>query len=162
MFSLWDQKGAERALNVNFLCSLHAGAGDERGRKKGPGAQYIPHTEFIVRFSRYSIYKVQPAFHSRGQLLHTSTSFLICQELFSSFFKFLRCVVFFCRPRGQLRYNIRYLPICQYLFSPFFKIIPALVFRCLLSAVGDVWQPSTHADAVPVCGSADTPLPFPD
>ena len=45
MFSLWDQKGAERALNVNFLCSLHAGAGDERGRKKGSGAQHIPHIE---------------------------------------------------------------------------------------------------------------------
>ena len=50
---------------------------------------------FIVRFSRYSIYKVQCAFRSRGQLLHTSTSCSNCQELFSSFFNFLRCVCIF-------------------------------------------------------------------
>ena len=50
---------------------------------------------FIVRFSRYSIYKVQCAFRSRGQLLHTSTLCSNCQELFSSFFNFLRCVCIF-------------------------------------------------------------------
>ena len=41
----------------------------------------------VIQFTRYSV-----ASRSRGQLLHTSTSFPNCQELFSSFFIFLRCV----------------------------------------------------------------------
>ena len=48
---------------------------------------------FLVRLSRYSIYKVQ-LLPLCGELVYTNTSSFICQELFSSFFKFLLTV--FC------------------------------------------------------------------
>ena len=46
---------------------------------------------------RYSIYKVQTSpFALASQLIYSSTLKLICQELFSSFFKFLRGVSIAC------------------------------------------------------------------
>ena len=45
---------------------------------------------FIVRFSRYSIYKVQRLARSRGQLGYLITLELICQVLFSSFSTFFK------------------------------------------------------------------------
>ena len=67
------------------------------------------------------------AFRSRGQLLHTSTSFPICQELFSSFFKFLSDVFSFVRPRGQLPYISTSSPICQALFTKYFELFYSLL-----------------------------------
>ena len=78
---------------------------------------------FLVRLSRYSIYKVQSLALSR-QLAYTSTSHSLCQVLFSSFFKL------FCStlssdfqllgcPRGQLGYTITCFLICQAVFLLF-------------------------------------------
>ena len=80
---------------------------------------------FIVRLSRYSIYKVQfLACRSRGQLDYSITTSFVCQELFSSFFKLFSSRSTFAfswpLPRGQLRYTITAQSICQELFSSFF------------------------------------------
>ena len=79
---------------------------------------------------RYSIYKVQTASRSRGQLLHISTLNIICQELFSSFFKFLFEFAFFARPCGQLLDISTTSFICQELFSSFFKFLEVCIFFC--------------------------------
>ena len=83
----------------------------------------------------YSIYKVQCLLRrSRGELAYYIMHDSICQELFSSFFKFFRgdrsslrssFAVQSC-PRGQLAYISTHLPICQYLFSSFFDLFFAM------------------------------------
>lgn len=35
LFSLWGSEGTEHTLNVNFLCSLHVGAGSGKGEEEG-------------------------------------------------------------------------------------------------------------------------------
>ena len=80
---------------------------------------------------RYSIYKVQcPLFRSRWQLIYSSTLKFICQELFSSFFKFLWGVSIARCSREQLRYVSTSASICQALFSRFFKFLTDLLFIC--------------------------------
>ena len=44
---------------------------------------------FIVRFHVIQFTRDSVAFRSRGQLVYSNTQLFICQELFSSFFKFL-------------------------------------------------------------------------
>lgn len=61
MFSLWDQKGAERALNVNFLCSLHSGAGAKRGEEEGPRGKHTPHTGLMAISSKCTEAKIMRA-----------------------------------------------------------------------------------------------------
>ena len=67
---------------------------------------------FLVRLSRYSIYKVQ-LLPLCGELVYTNTSKLICQELFSSFFKFLFEVFCFAASR-RLAYISRTVSFCQH------------------------------------------------
>ena len=78
----------------------------------------------VIQFTRYSLLR-----RSRSQLLHTSTSFSICQELFSSFFKFLFDVLVFAPSRRQLAYISRYLIVCQALFQVFQISFVSAVFR---------------------------------
>ena len=104
---------------------------------------------FIVRLSRYSIYKVQFfACRSRGELVHTSTSHSVCQELFSSFLKlFKRTCRCFRLPvaRRQLCYVSTSTSVCQELFSSFFKFL----LMCLLSC-GQLAHISTAASVCQV------------
>ena len=86
---------------------------------------------FIVRFSRYSIYKVQCAFRSRGQLLHTSTSEVICQELFSSFFIFLRCVFCFSLSSRTALIYYQIFPLLSSIIFKFFHFLSRLFFHFL-------------------------------
>ena len=110
---------------------------------------------------RYSIYKVQFASRSRGQLLHTSTPSSVCQELFSTFSKFLqalysvRCrdswdilaqtslfvknyfsfreiIFLFTAARGQLAYTSTRIRFCQALFLIFFVSGVELFVSCFL------------------------------
>ena len=79
---------------------------------------------FIVRFSRYSIYKVQCSLSlSRSAF----TYYHIVFHLSRTFFKFFQisscCFSYSRRPRGQLAYINTSSSICQYLFSIFFKKI---------------------------------------
>ena len=96
---------------------------------------------FIVRLSRYSIYKVQClACRSRGQLDYSITTSFVCQELFSSFFKLFSnhsTFAFGWPPsRGQLQYVSTSSSICQELFSSFFKFLfNVLLFDCLADSL---------------------------
>ena len=102
---------------------------------------------FIVRFSRYSIYKVQCAFRSRGQLLHTSTSEVICQELFSSFFNFLRRVCISLLPlRTALIYYQIFPALSSFIFI-FFHFLLRLFFHFLPRVWGAYFPPRTAAIA---------------
>ena len=54
---------------------------------------------------------------ARSELWYISTSAFVCQELFSSFFKFLSDPLSFVPLSRQLPYIITSFMICQYLFS---------------------------------------------
>ena len=68
------------------------------------------------------------AFRSRGKLAYLSTAPSICQELFSSFFKFQLVPCLFSPPRRELSNTITPFLICQVLF-PFFRWIFCQVCR---------------------------------
>lgn len=46
LFSLWGSEGTERTLNVNFLCSLHVGAGVGKGEEEG-GTMHPTHRALV-------------------------------------------------------------------------------------------------------------------
>ena len=106
---------------------------------------------FIVRFSRYSIYKVQFASRSRGQLVNTNTQLFICQELFSSFFKFLLFVRFFVPPlRTALIYYQIFLLLSS-TFSSFFNFLLESFSRFQYAA----FLYSGHSSVPPVVALVD-------
>ena len=68
------------------------------------------------------------AFRSRSKLAYLSTASSICQELFSSFFKFQPVPCCFLLPCRELPNIITTIFVCQVLFPSFVEFLFATVF----------------------------------
>ena len=89
---------------------------------------------FFQVFSNFS--EVFFACCSREQLRYVSTSVVICQALFSRFFKFRTDSLFFSAARKRPAYTSTHPTFCQALFSIFiidFFCLPVRDFRLFLS-----------------------------
>ena len=88
----------------------------------------------VIQFTRYSVARWR-SFCVRCELLYVSTTYLVCQELFSSFLKnFLNCG---CPPGSpfirQLSYTSTMNRVCQALFTTFHKILFILLCSAAVS-----------------------------
>ena len=89
----------------------------------------------VIQFTRYSVVRSRPL-SVRCELLYVSTSYSVCQELFSNFLRNFFKLWLSSRKFpfiGQLLYTSILNRICQDLFISFHKILLfLLVFRCCL------------------------------
>ena len=83
---------------------------------------------------RYSIYKVQTLPRLSAQLAYSSTAHFICQELFSSFFKFFRAVFRFVVLANSLHILAYRLDLVKYFFMFFVSFLISIRLSCLTNA----------------------------